>query len=165
MKRQLLAIAGLALFLGACTPGKVIIMPSEPIKKFSRLDVQVDSQTFLATIKGNKHYDNYVALTGEAEKQLGNQLRSWASTQWHGTASGKPLLVKLDLQEYNTGSTALKLFVGSAADGKMSYLVSLMDGTRTVGQFLFDEKVSLSGNSAAFYHMAKKIEDRIDATE
>lgn len=165
MKRQLLAVAGLALFLAACTPGKVIIMPNEPIKKFGRLDVTVSSATYLETIKGSKNYDRYVALTGEAEKQIGNHIRNWAQREWKGNPSGKPLTVKLELQEYNTGSAALKIFVGGAANGKISYLVTLLDGTRTVGQFLHEGEVSLSGNSSAFWGMSKQIESRIAATE
>ena len=165
MKRQLLAMAGLALFLAACTPGKVVIMPNEPIKKFGRLDVVVSSATYLETIKGNKNYDRYVALTSEAEKQIGGHIRNWAQREWKGSPSGKPLTVKLELQEYNTGSGALKLFLGSAANGKIAYLVTLLDGTRTVGQFLHEGQVSLAGNSSAFWDMSKQIEKRIADTE
>jgi hypothetical protein len=165
MKRSFMAMAGLALFLAGCTPGRVVIMPNEPIKKFSRLDVQVSSETYLATIKGNKNYDRYVALTSEAEKQIGGHIRNWAQREWKGNPGGRPLLVKLDLQEYNTGSGALKLFLGSAANGKIVYMVSLLDGTRMVGQFLHEGEVSLAGNSNAFWGMSKQIESRIAATE
>ena len=162
-----MALAGLALFVSACTPGKVIIKPTEPIKAYNKLNVVVSSQTFLATIKGNKHYDNYVALTSEAERQIGGHIRNWAATEWKGSSNprSRPLTVTLDLQDYNTGSGALKFFVGSAANGKLVYLVTLTDGSRTVGQFLFNGEVDITGNNAAFWNMSKQIEKRIAATE
>lgn len=165
MKRIAGLVLAAGIFLAACTPGKVIIQPSTSIKAYGGLDVEITSQSFLATMQGKKNYDNYVALCAEAEKQLGGHVKNWAATKWQGTAGRRHLTVKLELQEYNTGSGAAKFFLGSVANGHIVYLVTLMDGSKTIGQFLHEGQVDLMGNSAAFWNMAKQIEARIAATE
>jgi len=165
MKKTLALLAGIALLATACTPGKVIMAPSAPIKSYSRLVVVHDASNYLKEIAGKPNADKYQTLVAEADKQLGGHVRKWAAERWHGTPSGRPLTVKLELLHYNTGSLAAKIFLGSVANGGIGYAVSLLDGSRTVAQYQFEGQVDITGNSAAFWNMAKQIEARIEATE
>lgn len=167
MKRLASLFLGLLVALGvtACTPGKVMIKPDQPIKRYGSLNIVVTSQNFLNTIKGSEKYDNYVALAAESDKLIQGHMANWAAKNWVGTKGNRALTVRVDLKEYNTGSAAAKIFLGGMANGKVVYQMDLVDGSKVIGSYLFPGEVSLMGSNAAFWGMAKQMESRIAATE
>ena len=130
MKRNLLLPAtALLLFLAGCGSNISMIQePTVPLATYGTITVAlVDNDTYLDTHPQFMR-DDVIAQMAKVEQYIRDKVTNFCVEKWSGTGS-KDLFVNIVLTEFNPGSKAKRYLVGhGAGTGKISYLVSIIDG-------------------------------------
>lgn len=165
-KLATLFLTVLVLALSGCKSRKVYTIidePNAPLGRFGAVSVgKFNTKEFLASIESDERRDKYAPVTQEMNDAVMAALRGELAA-WEGTKGGPPLVVSAVLDDYATGSGALRgmsrfgMFGNSGGhspalqlgQGVIDYTVTLMSGSTTVATYRV--AVRITGASAGAY--------------
>ena len=171
-------LALLALLVAGCVAKVYTIIdePRSPLKRFGGVTVgSFSTKDFLDSIENTERREKYKPVTAEANDSVADEVEDLVKG-WVGTPGGPKLILTAVLDDYATGSGAMRamshfgMFGGNhgasnqLGAGVIEYTVTLKSGTTLVATY--QVRVRITGRAAGAYkltgrNIARFLEDEL----
>ena len=128
--KKTIALAATAgfLLLAGCVKPYMLLSAGKPLSSYSAIKVSVDATRFLQTKQGDAHYDGYVKSCDDMKNVITNRINTWTAAEFHGTPGGPVANLKIEVDDFYTGSGAARFFLGDAANGHLDVSATISGG-------------------------------------